>query len=125
MLTTQNEAIRNAYERLQHVSSDEKMRAQAISREKALRDWNSSINGSYRAGFEQGENVGFERGESVGAQKERDAVAASMVSFMKSRNDSDEVILDFLMNTFPITAKEAAKYLKREESKDMKQEINS
>ena len=115
MLTTQNEAIRNAYERLQHVSSDEKMRAQAISREKALRDWNSSINGSYRAGFEQGENVGFERGESVGfengVKQTQNTAAANMTAYMRSEGKSEEEILQLLINAFSLTRENARIYL--------------
>ena len=42
-LAQNNTTLHAAYERLTTVSSDEKLRAIALNREKALRDWNSSI----------------------------------------------------------------------------------
>ena len=42
-LAENNTTLHAAYERLTAISSDEKIRILALNREKAIRDWNSSI----------------------------------------------------------------------------------
>lgn len=53
-----NTTLHAAYERLTTVSSDEKLRVIALNREKALRDWNSSIHYAEQHGRTQGEQIG-------------------------------------------------------------------
>ena len=48
-----NTTLHAAYERLSTVSSDEKLRILALNREKAIRDWNSSIHYAEQHGKEQ------------------------------------------------------------------------
>ena len=52
-LAENNTTLHAAYERLTTVSSDEKLRILALNREKALRDWNSSIHYAEQHGKEQ------------------------------------------------------------------------
>lgn len=56
-----NTTLHAAYERLTTVSSDEKLRILALNREKAIRDWNSSIHYAEQHGREQGEQIGKEQ----------------------------------------------------------------
>ena len=67
------------------------------------------FNGSYHAGFEQGESIGFENG----VRQTLDTAAANMTSFLKSQNKSDEEIIHFLMNSFSFTYEEAVNFLSR------------
>ena len=57
-LAENNTTLHAAYERLTTVSSDEKLRILALNREKAFRDWNSSIHYAEQHGREQGEQIG-------------------------------------------------------------------
>ena len=57
-LAENNTTLHAAYERLTAVSSDEKLRILALNREKAIRDWNSSIHYAEQHGREQGEQIG-------------------------------------------------------------------
>lgn len=52
-LVENNTTLHAAYERLTTVSSDEKLRILALNREKAIRDWNSSIHYAEQHGKEQ------------------------------------------------------------------------
>ena len=56
-LAENNTTLHAAYERLTTVSSDEKLRILALNREKALRDWNSSIHYAEQ----HGEQIGKEQ----------------------------------------------------------------
>ena len=49
-MAEQNTTFQAAYDRLVTASSDEELRIQYFNREKALRDWNSSINAATRIG---------------------------------------------------------------------------
>ena len=60
-LAENNTTLHVAYERLTTVSRDEKLRILALNREKALRDWNSSIHYAEQHGREQGEQIGKEQ----------------------------------------------------------------
>lgn len=60
-LAENNTTLHAAYERLTTVSSDEKLRILALNREKAIRDWNSSIHYAEQHGREQGEQIGKEQ----------------------------------------------------------------
>ena len=60
-LAENNTTLHAAYERLTIVSSDEKLRILALNREKAIRDWNSSIHYAEQHGREQGEQIGKEQ----------------------------------------------------------------
>ena len=46
----EDKTFEEAYERLKKASSDEKLMAMYRSREKAIRDWNDSINSARREG---------------------------------------------------------------------------
>lgn len=61
-LVEEDKAFEEAYERLKKASSDEKVMAMYRSREKALRDWNDSINSARREGLEKGRKEGLEKG---------------------------------------------------------------
>lgn len=60
-LAENNITLHAAYERLTTVSSDEKLRILALNREKAIRDWNSSIHYAEQHGRAQGEQIGKEQ----------------------------------------------------------------
>jgi len=49
-LVEEDKTFEEAYERLKKASSDEKLMAMYRSREKAIRDWNDSINSARREG---------------------------------------------------------------------------
>ena len=53
-LVEEDKTFEEAYERLKKASSDEKLMAMYRSREKAIRDWNDSINSARREGEQQG-----------------------------------------------------------------------
>ena len=57
-LIEENKTFEEAYERLKKASSDEKLMAMYRSREKAIRDWNDSINSARREGEEKGRQEG-------------------------------------------------------------------
>lgn len=49
-MVEEDKTFEEAYERLKKASSDEKLMAMYRSREKAIRDWNDSINSARREG---------------------------------------------------------------------------
>lgn len=55
-MADQNTTFHAAYDRLVNASSDEEFRIQYFNRQKAIRDWNSSINAATRMGEQIGEN---------------------------------------------------------------------
>ena len=65
-LVEEDKTFEEAYERLKKASSDEKLMAMYRSREKAIRDWNDSINSARREGELQGEARGIEKGLQQG-----------------------------------------------------------
>jgi len=109
MVATQNTAIKDAYSRLQRVSEDDKKRAQAISREKALRDWNSSISASYDAGMA----AGVAAGKADGMKEGRNQAINSMIRYHKSKNTSDSEIFNMLVVAFGLTRAEALEALQK------------
>lgn len=62
----EDKTFEEAYERLKKASSDEKLMAMYRSREKAIRDWNDSINSARKEGEQQGEARGLEKGRQEG-----------------------------------------------------------
>ena len=63
-LIEENKTFEEAYERLKKASSDETLMAMYRNREKAIRDWNDSINSARKDGVQQGEqrvNMLYER----------------------------------------------------------------
>ena len=70
-LVEEDKTFEEAYERLKKASSDEKLMAMYRSREKAIRDWNDSINSARREGEQQGEVRGLEKGRQEGLQQGR------------------------------------------------------
>lgn len=65
-LVEEDKTFEEAYERLKKASSDEKLMAMYRSREKAIRDWNDSINSARKEGEQQGEARGLEKGRQEG-----------------------------------------------------------
>lgn len=65
-MVEEDKTFEEAYERLKKASSDEKLMAMYRSREKAIRDWNDSINSPRREGELQGEARGIEKGLQQG-----------------------------------------------------------
>ena len=65
-LVEEDKTFEEAYERLKKASSDEKLMAIYRSREKAIRDWNDSINSARREGELQGKRIGLQEGIQTG-----------------------------------------------------------
>ena len=65
-LVEEDKTFEEAYERLKKASSDEKLMAMYRSREKAIRDWNDSINSVRREGELQGKRIGLQEGIQTG-----------------------------------------------------------
>ena len=65
-LVEEDKTFEEAYERLKKASSDEKLMAMYRSREKAIRDWNDSINSAKREGELQGKRIGLQEGIQTG-----------------------------------------------------------
>ena len=65
-MVEEDKTFEEAYERLKKASSDEKLMAMYRSREKAIRDWNDSINSARREGEQHGEARGLEKGRQEG-----------------------------------------------------------
>ena len=57
----ENKTFEEAYERLKKASSDETLIAMYRNREKAIRDWNDSINSARKDGVQQGVQLGEQR----------------------------------------------------------------
>ena len=57
-LIEENKTFEEAYERLKKASSDETLMAMYRNREKAIRDWNDSINSARKDGVQQGLQLG-------------------------------------------------------------------
>ncbi|MBQ8637618.1 MAG: Rpn family recombination-promoting nuclease/putative transposase [Lachnospiraceae bacterium] len=102
MLASNNKSIEEAYARLQRFSCDETLREQYRAREKALRDWNSSISSSYSAGMEKGKTIA------------NDSSARNLVAYLKSQNTTEEKIIEQLMFTYQLSHEQAAVYLSNE-----------
>ena len=62
-LIEENKTFEEAYERLKKASSDETLMAMYRNREKAIRDWNDSINSARNDGVQQGLQLGEQKGE--------------------------------------------------------------
>ena len=60
-LVEENKTFEEAYERLKKASSDETLMAMYRNREKAIRDWNDSINSARKDGVQQGVQLGEQR----------------------------------------------------------------
>ena len=60
-LIEENKTFEEAYERLKKASSDETLMAMYRNREKAIRDWNDSINSARKDGVQQGVHLGEQR----------------------------------------------------------------
>lgn len=60
-LVEENKTFEEAYERLKKASSDETLMAMYLNREKAIRDWNDSINSARKDGVQQGVQLGEQR----------------------------------------------------------------
>ena len=60
-LVEENKTFEEAYERLKKASSDEILMAMYRNREKAIRDWNDSINSARKDGEQQGVQLGEQR----------------------------------------------------------------
>lgn len=65
-LVEEDKTFEEAYERLKKASSDEKLMAMYRSREKAIRDWNDSINSARKEGELQGKRIGLQEGIQTG-----------------------------------------------------------
>ena len=65
-LVEEDKTFEEAYERLKKASSDEKLMAMYRSREKAIKDWNDSINSARREGELQGKRIGLQEGIQTG-----------------------------------------------------------
>ena len=65
-MVEEDKTFEEAYERLKKASSDEKLMAMYRSREKAIRDWNDSINSARREGELQGKRIGLQEGIQTG-----------------------------------------------------------
>ena len=65
-MVEEDKTFEEAYERLKKASSDEKLMAMYRSREKAIRDWNDSINSARKEGEQQGGARGLEKGRQEG-----------------------------------------------------------
>ena len=63
-MVEEDKTFEEAYERLKKASSDEKLMAMYRSREKAIRDWNDSINSA--KGELQGKRIGLQEGIQTG-----------------------------------------------------------
>ena len=61
-MVEEDKTFEEAYERLKKASSDEKLMAMYRSREKAIRDWNDSINSARL----QGKRIGLQEGIQTG-----------------------------------------------------------
>ena len=71
-MVEEDKTFEEAYERLKKASSDEKLMAMYRSREKAIRDWNDSINSARREGELQGKRIGLQ--EEIGRASCRERV---------------------------------------------------
>lgn len=65
-MVEEDKTFEEAYERLKKASSDEKLMAMYRSREKAIRDWNDSINSARREGELQGKRIRLQEGIKTG-----------------------------------------------------------
>ena len=65
-MVEEDKTFEEAYERLKKASSDEKLMAMYRSCEKAIRDWNDSINSARREGELQGKRIGLQEGIQTG-----------------------------------------------------------
>ena len=65
-LVEEDKTFEEAYERLKKASSDEKLMAMYRSREKAIKDWNDSINSAIREGELQGKRIRLQEGIKTG-----------------------------------------------------------
>ena len=87
-MVEEDKTFEEAYERLKKASSDEKLMAMYRSREKAIRDWNDSINSARREGELQGKRIGLQEGIQTG--QIRTLVDLSMMDFLILRRLQSE-----------------------------------
>ena len=79
-MVEEDKTFEEAYERLKKASSDEKLMAMYRSREKAIRDWNDSINSARREG-QITELIELVRDGLLDAQKASDRVGMTLEEF--------------------------------------------
>ena len=83
-LVEEDKTFEEAYERLKKASSDEKLMAMYRSREKAIRDWNDSINSARREGEQQGritELIDLVRDDLLDVQKAAERAGMTLEEF--------------------------------------------
>ena len=83
-LVEEDKTFEEAYERLKKASSDEKLMAMYRSREKAIRDWNDSINSARREGEEKGritELIDLVRDDLLDVQKAAERAGMTLEEF--------------------------------------------
>lgn len=83
-MVEEDKTFEEAYERLKKASSDEKLMAMYRSREKAIRDWNDSINSARREGEQKGriaELIELVRDGLLDIQKAADRAGMTLEEF--------------------------------------------
>ncbi len=91
-MAEKDEYIKEAYEDLKKLSSDEQKRLEYEVRQRAIRDHNSQMKSAER----RGEKRGIEIGEELGEKRGRQAVLKEVASKLAGRNMSPEEIAEFL-----------------------------
>ena len=79
-MVEEDKTFEEAYERLKKASSDEKLMAMYRSREKAIRDWNDSINSARREG-QITELIDLVRDDLLDVQKAADRAGMTLEEF--------------------------------------------
>ena len=82
-LVEEDKTFEEVYERLKKASSDEKLMAMYRSREKAIRDWNDSINSARREGQIM-ELIGLVRDGLLDEQKAADRAGMTLEEFQRA-----------------------------------------
>ncbi|XID96243.1 Rpn family recombination-promoting nuclease/putative transposase [Paenibacillaceae bacterium WGS1546] len=78
-LTEMDPIIGRTEERLEFLSADEHVRRLADARDKALRDWNSSMEGSYEEGLTRGIEEGEAKGRVEGKAEGKEEIARNLL----------------------------------------------
>ena len=95
-MVEEDKTFEEAYERLKKASSDEKLMAMYRSREKAIRDWNNSINSARREGEQKGRQEGVQQGLQQGRIAERiELVRDNLLDIQKSADRAGMTLEEF------------------------------
>lgn len=108
-MSEKNSNLKEAYNELDKLSTDEQKRLEYEARQKALRDKNILLITGENRGLEKGERIGLEKGERIGLEKGIQAFIETCQDFHIPKDN----ICQNLIEKFDLSKSEALSYIEK------------